>query len=345
MKVMTIMSGKNVWQIRVTVSCTSINDINLILTEIYQQLSFDMYLSIRQSDLTMSDPNHSFHWEELSFGHIFSAEDLQNSQVELKKQAEETARAAALVDLLEDKARYFALGVTSPVTRKKPVSHSNNKNLGKAKSDTAVKHSPVRVASEDKTDWVIPEICRYKRHGPPDQRPAEFNMYPTEKDKTTSNLAVDLPPNIQHQFGTNICRSVLADKGCTDQTLDEIKSHSQSHSQRTQALKKERGKQACPYNPANLQYDSLGNTLRQNVFPGDSSYHNEGSLTHSVYTGEVFKKRVTDPDQHRHRRDELSKLTLCELSYPISSPPPHHLDYRASQTTWGERGGGGHSKF
>lgn len=111
--------------------------------------------------------------------------------------------------------------------------------------------------------------------------------------------AIELPPNIKHQYGTRICDNLLSDEKVVKQTLEDQAKSRASNRQKERATVTTLEKKLKP------EYEQLGNFMRQNVFPGYTMDHHT-STTKSVYTDAVHLKRHPDPDQWRYQRDELS---------------------------------------
>lgn len=112
--------------------------------------------------------------------------------------------------------------------------------------------------------------------------------------------AINLPPNIKHQFGSRECDKLLSDEKLVKQTIDE------QAKQRADSKKKDRGTLTALEKQLKPEYEQLGNFMRQNVFPGYTMDHHT-STTKSVFTDDVYLKRHPDPDKWRYQRDELSK--------------------------------------
>lgn len=112
----------------------------------------------------------------------------------------------------------------------------------------------------------------------------------------------DLPPNIRHQFGTNICQNVLSDPLKVSETLEDQR-RKQANLRRTRVPPSAAGSEAAE--ECDPQYDALGQALRQNVFPG-YTYDHKNSITKSTYTSNIHDNREQDPDEFRYQRDELS---------------------------------------
>ena len=110
-------------------------------------------------------------------------------------------------------------------------------------------------------------------------------------------LAVDLPDNIRHHFGSKICEDLLADEKVVSKTLEYQKNDRMSREKATiPPIDKE----------LNPEYESLGNFMRMNVFPGYNVNH-KISTTKSTFTDDVHLRRIPDPDKWRMQRDDLSK--------------------------------------
>lgn len=122
---------------------------------------------------------------------------------------------------------------------------------------------------------------------------------PSARDANSPRAAIDIPPNIKHQYGTRVCDNLLSDEKVVKQTLEE-----QAKS-RASGKKKDRVSITALEKQLKPEYEQLGNFMRQNVFPGYTIDHHT-STTKSVYTDDVHLNRNPDPDKWRYQRDELS---------------------------------------
>lgn len=118
--------------------------------------------------------------------------------------------------------------------------------------------------------------------------------------------AIELPPNIKHQYGTRVCDNLLSDEKVVKQTLEDQAKSRASNRKKERAIVTTLEKKLKP------EYEQLGNFMRQNVFPGYTMDHHT-STTKSVYTDAVHLKRHPDPDQWRYQRDELSKYQVLQF--------------------------------
>ncbi|XP_064625247.1 uncharacterized protein LOC135486411 isoform X1 [Lineus longissimus] len=114
-------------------------------------------------------------------------------------------------------------------------------------------------------------------------------------------LAVQLPVNIQHQFGTKVCQNLLSDNDKVQNTLKEQQKRKESFLRSRQQRPPIRDVKPS----GSPGYVALGNATRHNVFPG-YTFGNQRSLMKSAYTRDVHDRHDPDPDQYRCRRDELS---------------------------------------
>ncbi|KAK3089590.1 hypothetical protein FSP39_004860 [Pinctada imbricata] len=114
-------------------------------------------------------------------------------------------------------------------------------------------------------------------------------------------LAIDLPDNIRHQFGSGICKSLLSDPKLVNKTLEH-------HRLQEEKANKVKSKEKIPKidKELNPEYESLGNFTRMNMFPGYNINH-KISTTKSTFTDDVHLRRIPDPDQWRMQRDDLSQ--------------------------------------
>ncbi len=120
----------------------------------------------------------------------------------------------------------------------------------------------------------------------------------------TGSSIVPLPRNIQHQFGTNICNALLSDKELVEQTMaNQNASKIVRPSRRQSSVKDVSGD--VTVDPT---YDALGQSLRQNFFPGHTFGHRVGVIK-GDFDDYVHKNRVPETDEYRYQRDELSKYT------------------------------------
>ncbi|XP_052059391.1 uncharacterized protein LOC127736252 isoform X1 [Mytilus californianus] len=122
---------------------------------------------------------------------------------------------------------------------------------------------------------------------------------PSARGENSPRAAIDIPPNIKHQYGTRVCDNLLSDEKVVKQTLEE-----QAKS-RASGKKKDRVSITALEKQLKPEYEQLGNFMRQNVFPGYTIDHHT-STTKSVYTDDVHLNRNPDPDKWRYQRDELS---------------------------------------
>ncbi|XP_061182112.1 uncharacterized protein LOC133190472 isoform X1 [Saccostrea echinata] len=132
--------------------------------------------------------------------------------------------------------------------------------------------------------------------GPQDSNQSANGSRPASR----RSLAVDLPENIRHQFGSKICESLLNDEKVVERTMQKQKEDKE-------AAYRVRKPLSVPTIDKNLkpEYEQLGNFMRMNVFPGYNVNH-KISTTKSTFTDSVHLQRVPDPDKWRYQRDELS---------------------------------------
>lgn len=154
---------------------------------------------------------------------------------------------------------------------------------------TRRENSDYQLKKKEKIETVLPL-------GPQDTHPSARGSRSASR-----SLAVDLPENIRHQFGSKICDSLLSDEKVVEKTM-------QKQQEDKEAAYRVRKSVSVPTIDKNLkpEYEQLGNFTRMNVFPGYNINH-KISTTKSVFTDNVHLQRVPDPDKWRYQRDELSK--------------------------------------
>lgn len=112
---------------------------------------------------------------------------------------------------------------------------------------------------------------------------------------------VKLPPNIRHQFGSQVCDNLLSDKKSVERTMNEQKLRRQRLLRPSKHLEiPDMDKDLKP------EYEMLGNAMRQNIFPGYTMNHKK-SMMKLAFDDSVHLRRYPEPDQWRYQRDELSK--------------------------------------
>lgn len=166
------------------------------------------------------------------------------------------------------------------------------------------------------------ELYAYRRHRGPDWLPKEYFMRTVQPDPNIKG--VDLPRNIQHQFGTDICRNVLGDN---EKVLTSIERQRNRKAFINRQRKVDEAKrQPSPKQTGESTYESLGHYLRQDFFPGRTSDNKMGVIKED-FNDEVFKRRAKDPDEWRFQRDELSESLFFALlfSQSLLIAPPNHL--------------------
>ncbi|ELU01997.1 hypothetical protein CAPTEDRAFT_192869 [Capitella teleta] len=224
----------------------------------------------------------------------------------LSRQTNETRAAQQRLDSLEKNSLYFQPGVPSATHSDhfcaKHRSRRSGFDAANCKGDSNILGLSQHQASQVDTQrlpltqpLLHQELYAYHRHKGPDWLPKEYFMKQVDPDP---NLAVDLPRNIQHKFGSSICQNVLCD-------TDKVNTYFE---QRRAANKPSSGGKAVIKKGAlqpKTNYDVLGQALRQDFFPGMTSDHHVG-VTKTVYNNDVHKRRVKDPDEWRYQRDEMS---------------------------------------
>jgi len=110
---------------------------------------------------------------------------------------------------------------------------------------------------------------------------------------------VDLPPNIRHMFGARMCDSLLGDRELVDQALERQKANS--------AVLRPSKPGTVQGLPVDLKsnYDSLGQAMRYNMFPGLTTEHTISRLRED-FNDTVHLRRDPCTDEFRYQRDELS---------------------------------------
>ena len=136
--------------------------------------------------------------------------------------------------------------------------------------------------------------------------------------KSAECAAVTLPKNIEHLFGSKVCRDLLSDREKIARTLEE--------QARDRARRRKERPKVEPGSQSKLDggftsYEYLGNALRHDHFPGYTCDHTS-TLHRDVYTNDVYKSRVPVPDQWRYRKDELSKCSELEFIRESSFESP-----------------------
>lgn len=273
---------------------------------------------------------------------IFLADvKFEESKEAVSSQLKEHAQAKKLLDVLETNSKFFNVGVrdsdlrpTSETDKEHQwfkqgdLKHSDDINIigfeGKTtknynrdryekKPDThmySLHGDPLRKGMDFAEKARDPSnAMEYSRARDPSWLPREAYIPKRQRDPELDNLAIDLPANIQHAFGTKICKQVLSDPV---KVTDAVKEQDELRASFYKTRRKQRQKFVPPSVNTDPLYESLSNSVRQNMFPG-YSYNQHKSLHRDVYSEDVFKNRIKDPDQWRYQRDELSKLimTLC----------------------------------
>lgn len=113
--------------------------------------------------------------------------------------------------------------------------------------------------------------------------------------------AIDVPPNIKHQYGSRVCDKLLSDKGVVEKTIRDQAELKESIQRRSKPVK------VPPFTKElNPDYEMLSNAMRMNIVPGYTMNH-KTTTTKSVYTDQVHLFRHQDPDKWRYQKDDLSK--------------------------------------
>ena len=128
--------------------------------------------------------------------------------------------------------------------------------------------------------------------------------------RSPKKAAIDIPPNIKHQYGTRVCDKLLSDKDVVEKTQKSQKEFKESIQRKSKpavvpAFSKE----------MNPEYEMLSNSMRMNVTPGYTMNH-KISTTKTAFNDQVHLFRHPDPDKWRYQKDELSKY-LIRLSIAV----------------------------
>ena len=277
----------------------------------------------------------------------FEDQEFQKAKAELVQQMQETTHAQKMMDSLELNSKYFNVGVyddsgkpadtgdqkpswygTKDLNHSKdinitglpdPGNYTSNYNRDKYGRRVPV-HQYSGIGDPMKTGMDFSEkspaprrsMTTYERHRDPDWLPRDAYMKQSKADQ--SELAIQLPPNIQHTFGSRICRSVLNDKDKVDSSMDDQKRLEASF------YRIRDGKRSAfklPSDNIDPVYEGLSHAVRQNMFPG-YTYNHKKSLTKSVYSQDVHNRRLKDPDKWRYQRDELSKYFCSRKLYLVN---------------------------
>ncbi|XP_013404365.1 uncharacterized protein LOC106169449 isoform X2 [Lingula anatina] len=130
-----------------------------------------------------------------------------------------------------------------------------------------------------------------------------FKLQKTKKDVSKEANKYDLPQNIRHQFGSKEVDRLLADQALVKRTLEEQelqrKHLARARSDLTGASLK--------YGPIDPAYESLSNSVRQNICPGYTFPRFNISHNKEMYNDNIFKTRYSDPDEYRMQKDELGR--------------------------------------
>ena len=256
----------------------------------------------------------------------------------------ETAKARQLMDSLELSSKYFALGVHGDNTNQLQKQHGNWYKAQDLQHSDQINQvglrgtdSQMRFYNRDKYGKKTTSH-QYAVIGDPLKTGMDFNGGMAANAKKTSYyraknpdwkepsvymkhsstikpLAIDLPPNIQHTYGSNICRLLLNDKETVSSAIQD------QEDQIDTIYKKRRIKHvpaSLPPEQINPNYKEISQYVRCNVFPGPS-HDNKTTTNSTVHNQDVYDRRLPDPDEYRCRKDDLSKnwLTLCSLRVPI----------------------------
>ena len=108
-----------------------------------------------------------------------------------------------------------------------------------------------------------------------------------------------LPANIQHKFGTRLCQSLFSGPCLVDQTVPYNRTSRTSEGP-------DRQRDSRPGRP-DADYHSLGHLLRYNFGQTYDSQFDKG-VTQSDFNSSVHSRSLPITDQHRYRKDDLSKL-------------------------------------
>ena len=272
--------------------------------------------------------------------YITGEEMLRHNRQQLQAREAQIKRAKKMLSSLEERSKYFQV---QPVARppsgsqdqsksvrwisERDLDHSSEINSVGLKNGSYNHHKygnrpPVHQYNligdifskgmdfqdvTDKPNHVVPPMFPYKRHKDPYAVPKESYIKNTVgKSKTIAGTSLVMPPNIQHQFGSNVCAVLLGDPEKVRQTLEK-----QHESQRVAArLYQPSTRTELP--PENLDptYAQLGTSTRSNLFGPSVTYGHKISKTKQDFSDEIHKRRVAETDKYRYQRDELSKYSL-----------------------------------
>jgi hypothetical protein len=233
----------------------------------------------------------------------------EQTRSKFDKQKNDTNEARRALDNLQKNSLFFQVDDSRVASREANGSRSAlQSGLTATDYNTVLQRLPeppfARCALPAKPDHdavLHKELYAYRRHKGPDWLPKDFFMRDVQPDP---NLAVELPRNIQHRYGTQVCRNVLNDSERVNSYFERRRARCADKEPSDAKLPIEKAKMT---DPNKGDYEELGHSLRHDFFPGVTSNHHVG-ITKTVYNDDVHKKRVKNPDEWRFQRDELSKL-------------------------------------
>jgi hypothetical protein len=276
---------------------------------------------------------------------------VKEAQRELEQRLKRTKDAEQQLAMLETHARYYPKDISTDQHKPKPGEFIDarphqwmtEEDLGHT-SDINVFGVNRKTKSFNRDKYEeLPPVHNYALNGDilrpgmdftekkPQTSPLEYkevdgdmynshytNVYNHGRRRQNSNsaadlgLAVKLPVNIQHQFGTKVCQNLLSDKVEVQSTLKE--------QERFKAAFLRNNRSRTPIKNAeptgSPSYIALGNATRHNIVPG-YAFGNQTSHMKSVYTWDVHERREPGPDQYRYRRDELSKYAVFQQLFTV----------------------------
>ncbi|KAK7113673.1 hypothetical protein V1264_012921 [Littorina saxatilis] len=108
--------------------------------------------------------------------------------------------------------------------------------------------------------------------------------------------AVQLPPNIRHQFGSRVCDALLSDEKKVTETMEKQKRSGRSAKARLEVDTKDYEAKASG------SYFDVGHVTRYNVFPGHSMPTMD-STTKATHSDVVYLRRGPMPNEYRVIKD------------------------------------------
>ncbi|CAH1775212.1 unnamed protein product [Owenia fusiformis] len=291
-------------------------------------VQFDDYKPTKRPPKQWTVPEH------IKVNHRFAGdESFQTEKAKLEKQLKQAGDATKQLDKLGVESLYFrapnanvTAGETHIPETPQPSQWYNETHVNNAEKINIVGLKDTKGFDYQKSKEK-PPVHQYSIIGDPLRLGMEFNdkeqtsykshMFPLDVKSygnkpqmgrrakfpigNGSNGISDVPLNIQHKFGTKICRSALSDLDKVQESLratEEVKNSIHR--------KPRRRSQTVPLSPSllNPKYDQISNGLRYNVFPG-YNFTTKSGVTHEVHNMDPHERRYKDPDEWRHTQDEL----------------------------------------